>query len=108
MKCEMKPCLVKKGIRHTGAILLVEQRFGGEMKANHSLPTRMNLTDVTFHEARKDCASKTPLVSGSHQADKIGFLWGALAPCLHIGNGKDREKTLSCLLSSSAWLCFRK
>lgn len=26
LKCEMKPCLIKKGIRRAGAILLVEQR----------------------------------------------------------------------------------
>lgn len=28
LKCEMKPCLIKKGIRQAGAILLVEQRSG--------------------------------------------------------------------------------
>lgn len=28
LKCEMKPCLIKKGIRRAGAILLVEQRSG--------------------------------------------------------------------------------
>lgn len=28
LKCEMKPCLIKRGIRRAGAILLVEQRSG--------------------------------------------------------------------------------
>lgn len=28
LKCEMKPCLIKKGISRAGAILLVEQRSG--------------------------------------------------------------------------------
>lgn len=109
LKCEMKPCLIKKGIRQAGAIPLVEQDLEGGMKANPSLPARMNpmkqMQDFFLNEQRpcfKDPVGLWILLGTSNQ-----LFEGGLAHCLCMGNAEGREKRLL-LAFQVAWLCFKE